>query len=111
MTEHEGDFGLAASGSAASGMTAEEGLAKEARWFGRQYRSAAITPFGDVEHVVGTRGSARLLGVLGVTSPTTADNAPGRLCVVDAHCDAFKGREPGDDDSGSLRHQSAQGTW
>ena len=47
------------------------------------------------------RGSARLLGVLGVTSPTTADNAPGRQRLAGAYCDALEGREPGDDGPGS----------
>ena len=37
-------------------------------------------------------GSARLLDALGVTSPTTGDNAPGRFRVVGAYCDALEGR-------------------
>ena len=46
-------------------------------------------------------GSARLLDVLGVTSPTTADNAPGRQRLIEAYYDALEGREPGDDGPGS----------
>ena len=101
MTEREGEFGLAAPGLSASDITAGEGLAGQARWLGQQHGSAAIAPFGDVEHVYWAEGSAHLLGALGVTSSTTADNAPGRQCLVDAYCDALEGREPGDDGPGS----------
>ena len=101
MTEQEGEPGLAAPGLAVGDMTAEEGLAGHARWLGQQHCSAAIAPFGDVEHVYWDEGSARLLGALGVMSPTTAGNAPGRQHLVDAYCDALEGREPGDDGPGS----------
>jgi hypothetical protein len=46
-------------------------------------------------------GSAHLLDALRITSPTTADNAPGRQHLLDAYCDALEGREPGDDGPGS----------
>ena len=46
-------------------------------------------------------GSAHLPGTLGVTSPTTADNAPGRQRLAGAYRDALEGREPGDDGPGS----------
>jgi hypothetical protein len=98
MTKQEGELGLAAPGLAAGDLTAEEGLAGQAR---RQHRSAAIIPFGDVEYVYWGEGSARLLGALGVTSPTAADSAPGRQRLADAYCDALEGREPGDDGPGS----------
>jgi len=39
--------------------------------------------------------------VLGVTSPTTGDNAPGRMRAVRAYCDAIEGREAGDIEPGS----------
>ena len=45
--------------------------------------------------------SAHLLDALRVTSPTTADNVPGRQHLLDAYCDALEGREPGDDGPGS----------
>jgi hypothetical protein len=92
MTEQQGEPGVTAP---------EEGLARQARWLGQQHRAAAVTPFGDAEHVYWDAGSARLLGALGVTSPTTAGNAPGRQRLVDAYCDALEGREPGDDGPGS----------
>ena len=101
MTEHGGDPGLITPGSAADGLTAEQGLTGLARQPGRQHRSVAIDPFGDVDHVYWDQGSARLLGALGVTSPTTADNAPGRQRLVDAYCGALEGREPADDGPGS----------
>jgi hypothetical protein len=79
------------------GPAAEEGLEEQAHWLGQQHRSAAATPFGDVEHVYWDEGSARLLCALDITSATNADNAPGRQRLVDAYCDALEGREPGDD--------------
>jgi hypothetical protein len=101
MTEQEGELGLAAPGLATGDLTAKEGLAGQARRLGRQHSSAASAPFGDAEHVYWGEESARLLDALGVTSLTTADNAPGRQRLVDAHCDALEGREPGDDGPGS----------
>ena len=101
MTAQEGEFGLVAPGSVTDDLTAEERLAGQAHRLGRQHSSAAIAPFGDVEHVYCGEGSARLLDALGVTSPTTADNAPGRQRLVGAYCDALEGREPGDDGPGS----------
>jgi hypothetical protein len=92
MTEQQG--GLA-------GLAAEEGLAAQARWLGQQHRSASATPFGDVEHVYWDKGSAQLLSVFGITSATTADNAPGRQRLAGAYCDALEGREPGDNGPGS----------
>ena len=91
MTEQRGDPGL----------VAEENLAGQAHRLGQQHRSAAVTPFGEVEHVYWDAGSAALLDALGVTSPAMADNAPGRQRLVDAYCDALEGREPGDDGPGS----------
>ena len=101
MTEQQGERGLTAPGLAVGDLTAEKRLAGQARRLGRQHRSAAITPFGDVEHVYWDEGSARLPGVLGVTSPATADNAPGRQRLAGVCCDALEGREPGDDGPGS----------
>ena len=101
MTEQEGELGLAPPGLATGDPTAKEGLAGQARRLGQQHGSAAIAPFGDVEHVYWGEGSARLLGALGVTSPTTAGNAPGRHRLAGAYCDALEGREPGDDGPGS----------
>jgi hypothetical protein len=83
--------------SGPAGPAAEEGPAGPARWLGQQHRSAAAFLFGDVEHVYRDEGSARLLSALGITSATTAENAPGRQRLVDAYCDALEGREPGDD--------------
>jgi len=85
----------------AGDFASEEGLAGQARRLGQQLRSAAVTPFGDVGHVHWNEGSARLLGALGVTSPTTAGNAHGRQRLAGAYCDALEGREPGDDGPGS----------
>jgi hypothetical protein len=101
MTEQEGDLGLAAPGLPTGDLTAEEGLAGQARRLGRQHRSASIASFGDAEHVYWDEGSARLLGALGVRSPTTAGSAPGRQRLARAYCDALEGREPGDDGPGS----------
>ena len=98
MAEQQGEF---ASRTGSATAHTEEGLAGQARRLGQQHRSTAVTPFGDVEHVYWDAGSARLLDVLGVTSPTTADNAPGRQRLVEAYCDALEGREPGDDGPGS----------
>jgi|SRR6266536_1675115 len=101
MTEQEGERSLAAPGLAVGDLTTEERLAGQARRLGRQHRSATIAPFGDVGHVYWDEGSARLLGALGVTSPTTADNAAGRQRLAGAYCDALEGREAGDDGPGS----------
>jgi len=101
MTEQQGELGSVSPGLVAGDLAAEEGLAGQAHRLGQQHHSAAVTPFGDVELVYWDVGSARLLDALGVTSPTTADNAPGRQHLVDAYCDALEGREPGDDGPGS----------
>jgi len=96
MTEQEDEFGLAAPGLAASDMTAEEGLAGQARRLGRHHSSAAITPFGDVEHVYWNEGSARLLGARrhiphhgGQRSRTAA---PGRRLLRRARGPRARGR-------------------
>ena len=60
-----------------------------------------VSPFGDAGYVFWDEGSARLLGALGVTSPTTDDNAPGRFRVVNTYCDALDTREAGDIEPGS----------
>jgi hypothetical protein len=91
MTEQRGDPGL----------VAEENLEGQAHRLGQQHRSAEVTPFGDVEHVYWDAGSAGLLDALGVGSPTTAGDAPGRQRLIEAYCDALEGREPGDDGPGS----------
>jgi hypothetical protein len=101
MAEQEGELGLVAPGSVTDDLTAEERLAGQVRRLGQQHSFAAIAPFGDVEHVYWGEGSARLLDALGVTSPTTGANAPGRQRLVDAYCDALEGREPGDEGPGS----------
>ena len=82
-------------------LTAQTELSERASQLGQQHRAAAITPFGDAHQVFWDEGSARLLHVLGVTSPTTGDNAPGRLRAVRAYCDAIEGREAGDVEPGS----------
>ena len=101
MTEQEGELSLAAPGSATGDLITEEGLAGQARRLGLHHRSATIAPFGDAEHVYWDEGSARLLGALSVTSPTTAANAPGRQRLAGAYRDALEGREAGDDGPGS----------
>ena len=101
MTEQQGEFGFASPELAAGDFAAGEGLAGQAHRLRQRHRSAAVTPFGDVEHVYWGEGSAHLLDALGVTSPTTADNAPVRQRLVDAYCGALEGREPGDDGPGS----------
>jgi hypothetical protein len=101
MTEQQGELGFVSPGLVAGDLDAEKGLAGQAHRLGQQHRSAAIIPFGDVGHVYWDEGSAHMLGALGVTSPTAADNAPGRQRLVEAYCDALEGREPGDDGPGS----------
>jgi hypothetical protein len=76
-------------------------LIEQAQRLGQQHRAAGIAPSGDATYVFWDEGSARLLGALGVTSPTTDDNAPGRFRVVGAYCDALGGREAGDIEPGS----------
>ena len=82
-------------------LTVQKDLSERAGQLGQQHRAGAITPFGDAHQVFWDEGSARLLYVLGVTSPTTGDNAPGRLRAVRAYCDAIEGREAGDIEPGS----------
>jgi hypothetical protein len=85
---------------ATNGMIGDAELIEQAQRLGQQHR-AGIAPFGDADYVFWDEGSARLLDALGVTSPTTGDNAPGRFRVVDAYCDALGGREAGDIEPGS----------
>src|SRR5438046_1432476 len=59
MNEQEGELG-AAPGLATGDLTTEEGMAGQASRLGRQHRSAAIIPFGDVGHVYWNEGSAHL---------------------------------------------------
>jgi len=82
-------------------LTMQNELSGQAGQLGQQHRAAAITPFGDAHQVFWDEGSSRLLHVLGVTSPTTGDNAPGRMRAVRAYCDAIEGREAGDIEPGS----------
>ena len=82
-------------------LTVQQELSERAGQLGQQHRAVAINPFGDAHQVFWDEGSARLLHVLGVTSPTTGDNAPGRLRAVRAYCDAIEGREAGDIEPGS----------
>ena len=82
-------------------LTVQKELSERAGQLGQRHRAAAITPFGDACQVFWDEGSARLLHVLGVTSPTTGDNAPGRMRAVRAYCDAIEGREAGDIEPGS----------
>ena len=86
---------------ATNGVIDHEELIEQAQRLGQQHRAAGIAPFGDADYVFWDAGSARLLNALGVTSPTTGDNAPGRLRVVDAYCDALEAREAGDIEPGS----------
>jgi hypothetical protein len=58
MAEQEGELGLVAPGSVTDNLTAEERLAGQACRLGQQHSSAAIAPFGDVEHVYWDDGSA-----------------------------------------------------
>ena len=84
---------------ATNGVTGRADLIEQAQRLGQQHRAAGMAPFGDAGYVFWDEGSARLLGALGVTSPTTDDNAPERFRVVDAYCDAR--REVGDIEPGS----------
>ena len=86
---------------ATNGVTGHADLIEQAQRLGQQHRAAGIAPFGDADYVFWDEGSARLLGALGVTSPTTDDNAPGRFRVVNTYCDALDTREAGDIEPGS----------
>jgi hypothetical protein len=91
MTEQEGERSLGAPELTTGDLTTEEELAGQARRLGRQHSSAAIAPFGDMKHVYWGEGSAHLLGMLGVTSPATADNAPGRQRLAGANLRRARG--------------------
>jgi hypothetical protein len=93
MTGQEGELDPFAARRATNHLTAQQELAEQARQLGQQHRTAAITPFGDADYVYWDEGSARLLNALGITSPTTDDNAPGRQALVDAYCGALEPRE------------------
>jgi len=82
-------------------VTGHADLIEQAQRLGQQHRAAGIAPFGDAGYVFWDEGSARLLGALGVTSPTADDNAPARFRVVDAYCDALGAREADDTEPGS----------
>jgi hypothetical protein len=84
-----------------NGVTGRADLIEQAQRLGQQHRAAGIAPFGDADFVFWDAGSARLLGALGVTSPATDDNAPGRFRVADAYCDALDAREAGGIEPGS----------
>jgi hypothetical protein len=51
-----------------------------------------VTPGPAVDGLTAEEGSAHLLGVRGVTSAATADNAPGRQRLPGIYCDALEGR-------------------
>jgi len=101
MTGQDGQLEPFAAAPVTDDLTVQKELSERAGQLGQQHRAAAITPFGDAHQVFWDEGSARLLHVLGVTSPTTGDNAPGRLRAVRAYCDAIEGREAGDVEPGS----------
>jgi hypothetical protein len=97
MAAEDGQPEPVAAGPAADGLIGHADLIEQAQRLGQQHRAAGIAPFGDAGYVFWDEGSARLLGALGVTSPTTDDNAPGRFRVVNTYCDALDARdiEPG----------------
>lgn len=88
-------------GPATDDLTVHETLADRPAQLGLQHRAAGTTPFGDAHHVYWDQGSARLLNKLGVTSPTTSDNAGWRQHLVSAYCDALEPPETGDVEPGS----------
>ena len=88
-------------GPATDSLTGHADLIGQAQRLGRQHRAAGIAPFGAGHCVSWDEGSARLLDALGVTSPTTGDNAPGRFRVAAAYCDALDGRQASDIEPGS----------
>lgn len=96
MTGQKGDAEPLAPGPATDDVTADETLAGQATVLGLQHRAAGTTPFGDTHHVYWDQGSGRLLSALGVTSPTTSDNAGSRQHLVSAYCDALETPETGD---------------
>lgn len=101
MTGQKGEAELFAPGPATDDATAHETLAGQATQLGLQHHAAGTTPFGDAHHVYWDKGSARLLSALGVTSPTTDDNAGWRQHLVSAYCDALEAPETGDVEPGS----------
>jgi hypothetical protein len=101
MAGQDGEPEPVTAGPAANDPTGDAELIQQAQRLGQQHRSAGITPFGDAGYVSWDEGSARLLDALGVTSPTTGDNAPGRFRVAAAYCDALEPREAGDTEPGS----------
>jgi hypothetical protein len=97
MTGQEGAPHFAGTESVTGDVTAGKRLAAQARRLGQQHRSAAIAPFGDVEHVYCDEGSARLPGVPGVTSShhggqRTRTAAPGRRLLRCARGPRGRGR-------------------
>jgi hypothetical protein len=101
MAAEDGQPEPVAAGPAADGLMGDAELIEQAQRLGQQHRAAGIAPFGDAGYVFWDEGSARLLGALGVTSPTTDDNAPGRFRVVNTYCDALGARQAGDIEPGS----------
>ena len=97
--DNEGE--RSAAGPVTNDLRVREELAGLARQLGERHRAASSAPFGDVHQVRWDEASARLMDALGVTSPPTGDNAPGRQCLVDAYCDALEAREGGDAEAGS----------
>jgi hypothetical protein len=93
MTGRDGERDPLDAGPTTSHLTAQQELAERARQTGLEHRAAAITPFGDADYVSWDQGSAQLLTSLGITSPTTDDNAPGRQALVDAYCNTLEPRE------------------
>lgn len=51
-----------------------------------------VTPGSATDGLTAQEGSAHLPGVPGVTSPATADNAPGRQRLAGIYCDTLEGR-------------------
>jgi hypothetical protein len=101
MTGQKGEAEPFAPGPATDDVTVHEALADQATQLGLQHRAAGTTPFGDAHHVHWDQGSTRLLSQLGVTSPTTSDNAGWRQHLVSAYCDALEPPETGGVEPGS----------
>lgn len=70
-------------------MQNEEAKARLAVRLGDQHGREGAQPYGDVSD----GGSALLMDALGETEPTTEENAPLRLALVDAYLAAYEAAE------------------
>lgn len=57
-----------------------------ARKLGREHGRAGTTPYGDLDF----DDDSALMAALGETSPTTEDNHPRRLALLEAYRDAYQ---------------------